>query len=289
MVGHAVEKDTETDTMAITFFHTLAGGMMLVLSTGKTDQLAWRFVRTIAVLVFAMGCGCGAWSILRPEVCARTGGDWVIGLGLTSALGAGMAVFLAPLADRIPLAFRSICGISGAAAVMAAAIAASANVTHEPPHRFATTVIIAGQAFGAFLIGSITIAWLLGHAYLTATKMTIALLRHFSRLLSLAVALRILYLLVSLAVAWWVSPDRQVALPGAETPLISQFGQAWLILILRIGVGLLAVGLFAYMVADCVRRRSTQSATGILYFGSVFSYVGELANLQLIQQYGWAL
>lgn len=275
--------------MAITFLHTLAGGMMLVLSTGKTDQIAWRFVRTVAALVFALGCGCCAWSILQPEVRAITGGYWVIGLGLASALGAGITVFLAPLAHRIPVAFRSICAISGAAAVMAAAVAASANVTQEPPHRFATTVIIAGQAFGAFLIGSITIAWLLGHAYLTATKMTIAPLRHFTRLLSVAVALRVAFLLVSLALAWWISADRQVALSGPQTPLISQFGQAWLILILRIAVGLLAVGLFAFMVADCVRRRSTQSATGILYFSSVFSYVGELANLQLIAQYGWAL
>ena len=62
-----------------------------------------------------------------------------------------------------------------------------------------------------------------------------------------------------------------------------------MILTLRIAVGLLAVGLFAYMVADCVRLRSTQSATGILYFASIFAYVGELANLQLIAQYGWPL
>ncbi len=275
--------------MAITFLHTLAGGMMMVLSTVRTDQIAWRFLRMVGIVVFALACGCSVWSIQRPEVRPISGGNWVLGLGLASALGAGLAVFLAPLAQRMPVAFRLLCGISGAAAVLAAAIAASANLTHEPPYRFAAAVTIAGQGFGAFLLGSITISWLLGHAYLTATKMTVAPLRHFSRLLSLAVVLRIAFLLASLAVAWWVSGDRQAGFTGASATLVSQFGQAWLILTLRIAVGLLAVGLFAYMVADCVRLRSTQSATGILYFGSVFAYVGELANLQLIAQYGWPL
>ena len=254
----------------------------MVLATGRTDQIAWRFLRMVSILVFALGCGCGVWSMRRAEVATISSENWVLWLGLASALGAGVAVFLAPLAQRIPTAFRSICGVSGAAAVLAAAVAASANLTQEPPHRFAAAVTMTGQACGAFLLGSITIAWLLGHAYLTATKMTIAPLRHFSRLLSLAVTLRIAFLLVSLAVAWWVSAD-------AQTPLVAQFGRAWLILTLRIVVGLLSVGLFTYMVADCVRLRSTQSATGILYFGSVFAYVGELANLQLIAQYGWPL
>ena len=44
---------------------------------------------------------------------------------------------------------------------------------------------------------------LLGHAYLTATKMTIAPLRHFSRLLSLGVSARIGVVVLSLAVAWF--------------------------------------------------------------------------------------
>ena len=49
------------------------------------------------------------------------------------------------------------------------------------------------------------------------------------------------------------------------------------------------MGFFAYMVADCVRLRSTQSATGILYFGSVFAYIGELASQQLLLDCGWPL
>lgn len=54
-------------------------------------------------------------------------------------------------------------------------------------------------------------------------------------------------------------------------------------------MGLVAVAVFAYMVTDCVRLRSTQSATGILYFASLFVYMGELAGLWLILECGWPL
>ena len=109
--------------------------------------------------------------------------------------------------------------------------------------------------------------------------MTIAPLRHFSRMLLWSVGLRFAFALVSLAAAWLI---------GGEE-VVTHLQHAWLVLSLRIGVGLVAVGVFAYMVADCVKLRSTQSATGILYFGSLFAYIGELAHQYMIVHYGWAV
>jgi hypothetical protein len=109
--------------------------------------------------------------------------------------------------------------------------------------------------------------------------MTIAPLRHFSRMLSWTVVARSAFLCASLGLAW--------ATGGAS--IFTQLADAWLIALLRIGVGLIAVGVFAYMVSDCVARRATQSATGILYFGSVMAYVGELAGHQLTLEIGWPL
>jgi hypothetical protein len=71
--------------------------------------------------------------------------------------------------------------------------------------------------------------------------------------------------------------------------VLTDLAMAWLIVILRVGVGLAAVAVFAYMVSDCVRMRSTQSATGILYFGSVFTYIGEFCALDFLRDYGWPL
>lgn len=269
----------------MTFLYTLAGGMMMVLATGRTDQIAWRFLRFVGILGLALCVGSGIWRLMQPAAGPTGPESWSVGLGFASAFAAALTICLAPLAARLPRAFRSICLISGVFAVAAGSVSATTFLGHEPPHRLALAVTAAAQLFSAFLIGSITIAWLLGHAYLTATKMTIAPLRHFSRMLSWAVTVRVAFLLVSLGLAWWAS----LGATSSEPSLVSQIEGAWLILTLRIAVGLLAVGLFAYMVSDCVRLRSTQSATGILYFGSVFAYVGELANLQLIVQYGWPL
>jgi len=112
--------------------------------------------------------------------------------------------------------------------------------------------------------------------------MTIVPLRHFSRMLSWSVAIRIVFLLLSVLIAW-----RGVG--GASPAILTHLEQCWLIATLRVGVGLAAVAAFAYMVSDCVRLRSTQSATGILYFGSVMAYVGELASQQLVRELGWPI
>jgi hypothetical protein len=148
---------------------------------------------------------------------------------------------------------------------------------------------LVGQVLGGLLLGSITVAWLLGHAYLTATKMTIAPLRHFSRMLSWALIARVAFVAVSVGAAWMMTPRVDPFDPSAAKTVLEALGQSWLILSLRVATGLAGVGLFAYMVSDCVRLRSTQSATGILYFGSVFAYIGELASQYLLYECGWPL
>ena len=208
----------------------------------------------------------------------------IVGLGIVLGVGAIFVVLAAPLATRWTRSFRLIVGFVGIAGVAAASVSAvtmlQAGVESRPLYRFAIPWVILSQILSAWMLGSITLAWLLGHAYLTATKMTIAPLRHFSRMLTWAIAARILFMVLSLVFAWQVGGD-------PNSPILQRAGQSWLIVVLRIGVGLLAVAVFAYMVADCVRLRSTQSATGILYFGSLLAYVGELASQQLIYELGW--
>ncbi len=268
--------------MAPTFLYTLTGGMMLVLAAGRTDQLAWRFLRLVGTIVLALLCGVIAWCLTRPVTEAAPAGPWTIRLAFVAAFGAAVIVLTAPLAARIASAFRAVCVVSGLAGLIAGQLAAIAMIGNEAVYPFAVVMAIVAQTLGALLLDSITVAWLLGHAYLTATKMTIAPLRQFSRLLLWAVALRIAFLLISAVVAWFVRDAAQVS-------ILSHLAQGWIVLTFRVGIGLVAVGVFAYMVSDCVRLRSTQSATGILYFASLFAYVGELANLQLITQYGWPL
>ena len=51
-------------------------------------------------------------------------------------------------------------------------------------------------------------------------------------------------------------------------------------------VGLLVPAVFVYMAHDCIRRRSTQSATGILYVAGVLIFIGELIALNLARETG---
>ncbi|HEY3242610.1 MAG TPA: hypothetical protein VGM03_04585, partial [Phycisphaerae bacterium] len=100
--------------------------------------------------------------------------------------------------------------------------------------------------------------------------------RQLSRQLSAAVALRILLLLVLAGMLRGVTAGAHQLLPILE--------RNWLVAALQAAVGLIALPVFAYMVRDCVKRRATQAATGILYFASVFAYISELCALYLLAE-----
>ena len=51
-------------------------------------------------------------------------------------------------------------------------------------------------------------------------------------------------------------------------------------------VGLLVPAIFVYMAHDCIKRRATQSATGILYVAGVLIFIGEIIALYLLRQTG---
>ena len=284
--------------MVVTLLYSIAGGMLVVLATGRAEQIAWRFLRLVGALTFALACGATAWSIRTHGF--RTPDAMQMGAticGAAAGVGAAAIVFIAPVSASSTRMFRAVCLFAGLCGLASCGLAALANSHQAAMLRVASAVpdsptavsgtlaagmIVLSQILGALLLGSITVAWLLGHAYLTATKMTIAPLRHFSRMLSWSVAMRIAFLLLSVLIAWR-------GIGGASPAILTHLGQWWLIATLRVGVGLVAVAAFAYMVSDCVHLRSTQSATGILYFGSVMAYVGELASQQLVRELGWPI
>lgn len=268
--------------MISTFLYSLAGGMLLILATGRPDQIAWKFLRLMGLLVFALAAVNLTWALRAAGWRSGQSDDTSLLFAGVLALGAVGVVMIAPLASRHRIAFRLFSAVGGLAGLTAACTTAFTGLGETLASPLAQAMVIISQMLGGLLLGSITIAWLLGHAYLTATKMTIAPLRHFSRLLSWAIAMRCLFLLCSLAIAWIVGS-------GGEAPFVLALQNSWLVLTMRVGVGLVAVGVFAYLVSDCVRLRATQSATGILYFASIFAYVGELASQQFVLECGWPL
>ncbi len=272
--------------MVVGFLYTLSGGMLVVLGTGKPAEIAWRFIQLIGLAAFALSVGASVWSIREAGWRIGTDTDARTWIALASALGAAMIAVIAPLASRRPSLFGWTATIAGALGISAGGLVAIGRAgllsgAASAPAVTTTWLIGVGQVLAALMLGSITVAWLLGHAYLTQTKMTIAPLRHFARMLTLTTGLRIAFLVVSVIVGLSTGGGSGGSLPDV-------IRSAWLILSLRVGLGLVGVAVFAYMVSQCVRLRATQSATGILYFASIFAYVGELANQHLIADVGWS-
>ncbi len=272
--------------MIITFLYALAGGVSIVLATNNPRQIAWKFHRFAGILVLVLAVPPTVW-LWQNQASDETFVGVATVLGVVASLGAMGMILLAPLVARIPAIFRSCCIVAGLGGLGGASIMACVGQSFSTG---VATMVVINAWLAAMLLGSITVAWLLGHAYLTATKMTIAPMQHFSRMLTLSVVARAVFAVISLVVAYFAG--------GGETSQVSPYTgvwvmnllqNQWLIVTIRLGLGLVAVGIFAYMVSDCVRLRATQSATGILYFGSIFVYVGELANQHLIVECGWPI
>jgi|GEM_PF-136093 len=123
----------------------------------------------------------------------------------------------------------------------------------------------------ALLLGSASSTMVLGHWYLVTPDLSIDPLKTLSLLFINALALRLLLILLTMGLYW----------TGGETgnPLIPA-----LLNLYRYGVffwsrlmfGLITPLVFAYMIWETVKIRSTQSATGILYVTMLFVLVGEL-------------
>lgn len=263
--------------MVPTFFCAVAGGMLIALHLARVEAVAFRFVRVVGLIGFALSASIGVWSVLRPATDHASLFRISSALTIIAALADMVVVLSAPLMNssiarpRVATLVGGLCGM---------AAAAGWSMSLFPAHGGLWVWNVVGQMFGSFLLGSVTVAWLLGHAYLTATTMTIAPLRRLSRMFSLAVTLRWAYLAAAIGVMYWLSP------PTQSSAMLGKLTSLWLIVSLRVAVGLLAAAAFAYMVGDCVKLRSTQSATGILYFASVFVYIGELCSQHLMTELG---
>ncbi len=268
--------------------------MLAALATARFAELAWRFVRVAALVAFATSCATTIWltGAADPVNLAHT--DWIRAAGIIPVAAALGLVFIAPASGAWPRASRFLCAIGGLGGLAAASGAALCTWADRypgiPGYSCAPPMVVLAQLLSALLLGTMTAAWLLGHAYLTATRMTIVPLQRISRLLTWVVAARIGMVIFSVLLAWWMSSPAAAGEPAELVhSVLGRLQQSWLIVLLRCGVGLAAVLIFAIMVGDCVRVRATQSATGILYFASVFAYVGELAGQQLIRECGWPI
>lgn len=250
--------------MLVVFLLQLAAGCLLSLAAVRVVELPWRYLRLMAIVALAGLCLAAVvqWRDEPGGGLARP----LIATGVAAGLVVAWLMVISGQQPTVRPAQRLWPALSGAAG-LAAAIDLALRTVPPEASRFAAA---GSLAIGALLAGVVTSAMLLGHRYLTDTGLTIAPLRRMTRLFCGVVAARAIWAAVVLV-------QRRELFAGRLDPW------SWLLLSLRVGVGVVGAAVFAYMVWDCVRRRSTQSATGILYLTMVFVFIGELTGQYLLR------
>lgn len=139
-----------------------------------------------------------------------------------------------------------------------------------------TLATTSAMATGA-VAGSVGLAMVLGHWYLTVPNLSVAHLRRLNRVTVGAM----LASLAMLSSSYFVFRD---VLETGRVPLSS----AWGVFLLgaRVSVGLALPLLFAWMTAGSLRFENTRSATGILYASTVLVLIGTAVSISLQDRYG---
>lgn len=176
--------------------------------------------------------------------------------------------------------FRGRSWAAGLATALAATAAAVAFVlrdalTGASESRLALGVLSA-LATGA-VAGSVGLAMVLGHWYLTVPNLAITHLARLNRVTVWTMAGSSLVLLATCAA---FASD----LSGAEIPLFGAWGLFYLGT--RVAVGLAMPLFFAWMTFGALKHGNTRSATGILYASIPLVLIGAAASLWLQDTYG---
>ncbi len=271
--------------MLIPLLLLTVGGMFLALALCPITKIAWQFVRLIAVIVLAVTTVVAVWFVYQ--------GLWRTGrlsiFAAASAVLAGLfaltVIVISPLLhshhNKTSRLLRMLLVLGGTAGLVAGLLWPEAAKEAQATVRVSGTI---SHLLSGFFMGSVTVAWLLGHRYLTASEMTIDPLKKASQLLLIALAARWGFLVGMLAMGV-LSP----AVSDSATGPLARLMADWLMVSMRIGIGLVLPTVFAYMVWHCVKLRSTQSATGILFFMLIFVVIGELAGRHWVGKSGFVL
>lgn len=131
----------------------------------------------------------------------------------------------------------------------------------------------------ALVLGSIVVTMNLGHWYLVIRGLPFDLLGTANRTFVYSLLAR----LAAIAVGAVAAADAWKAL---WTPAAGPIWDTAIFLTVRVMFGLAAPLLLSWMVHECVKIKSNQSATGILYVSLVFVLIGELSGLYFFVQRG---
>lgn len=266
--------------MPETFLILLSAGMMLAATVSSPKQVTLQWLRLAGILALAMAGLCLYFLLTRdgasdaPIFFQRLQIAQVVA---TIILILGQLAFVQitwTRAGRYFAAAGFVAGVLAGTALLHDMMLIRGSAMNFPPKMLAMILQFASCAGIAAMCGLALMDMLLGHAYLTAAKMTMQPFLRLNRALAGALIVRAV---MSVAI---------VLLLHNFKPVDMLWGVYGLYIGTRWFVGLLVPAMFVYMADDCIRRRATQSATGILYVASVLIFIGEIVALYLARETG---
>jgi len=257
--------------MIATFLLQLGTGCLLGLlpvpapATGRAFN---RFVAGLGAFLLMLGAGASLQSS------GRTLTSPVWGLAVVAALvSAALANMGRVEGSRLPARLAAACAVA-ALVLDAAALAKGA----ASPGGATVARYVLDAVSGAWLLGSVLIAMILGHYYLNIAGLAIDHLVRLCLVSMAAVGLR------ALVASWGLVEDGPRLFAPWLQGGIEGGGEMLSIVVLlqRLLFGILGAALLTTMAWRTARINSTQSATGILYIGFIAVIVGELASRYLL-------
>ncbi len=253
-----------------------AAGCFLAVALSSMRSCGRQYLRLMAVV--ALGIAFLALLLRMMEAAAPARAlQEPAGLLLLASVALGIVWLFVNAAQHDAIAdSQRLWPALAAAAGLAAVVFSILETRGHAPGRYVTdsradfAILAVNAVLGSALLGACTAAMLLGHRYLTDADMTIAPLRHLTKLYLTTLAARVAWVLAASFPLW--SESFRPAHGGLYF---------WLAFWVRVGVGLVVSSIFAWMIWDCVRRRATQSATALYYLSMLMVFSGELAGAYL--------
>lgn len=238
------------------FLQHLGWGMLcaLPLVPGREIGRSFFVINVLAVL--------GLWI---AALAIQAGGDLArLDLWTTAAAFALMISFAVDpqQAPRASLALLCVAIGLGAVAIVVSSRALAGELFHESQWFLMSSFAVSG-----WLAGATMVAMILGHYYLVTPTLSFGLLGRFTRLISVLLVLR-----VGLSIVPAFSGELFTRPSGAHAEI---FFVDHLAFVLQRGLAIVFLAVLIPMVWDCVKRRSNQSATGLLYVMSFLALMGE--------------
>jgi hypothetical protein len=242
-----------------TFLILLAGGVLLATAICNPRDVTLQWLRLGGIIALAM-LGLSAFFWLRRDASS------------SATERAGYAICALAVCGQ--LALTQIARRHGQRifALLSFIIAVAIAVQLLPTREALPVAAVPAFAGVAGTAGIALMEMLLGHAYLTASKMTMSPFQRLNNALSAALVYRAL---ISIALAMILNSRHPRVMLWQVYGLY--IGTRWL-------VGLVIPAIFVWMARDCIRRRATQSATGILYVAGILIFIGEIIGIYLVRQ-----